>query len=102
MKKLQPFFDILGEILAILLVLTFLVSVADATFHFITDATVLAVLTAIRTYGALALVAVVGMEAMCKCGFVLRVIFYVAVAIIVIFMFFPGTYNYLIGLIPQA
>ena len=99
MKKLEPFFDVLAEIMAVLLVVVFAVSVADATFHFITNATVLQVLAGIRTYGALALVAVVGMEAMCKRNFVFRIIFYALVAIVVIFMFFPNTYAYLVGLL---
>ena len=102
MKKLEPFFDIVGEILAILLVVVYILSLANAQWHFITNATILNILAIIRTYGALLLVAVVGLEAMSKRHFIFRVIFYAAVAIIVIFMFFPNTYTYLIGLLPTA
>jgi hypothetical protein len=99
MKKLEPFFDILGEILAVVMVVVYIVSLANAQWGFITNATVLNILAIIRTYGALLLVAVVGLEAMSKRNIVLRLIFYACLAIIVIFMFFPDTYTQLIGLI---
>ena len=99
MKKLEPFFDILGEILAVVMVVVYIVSLANAQWGFITNATVLNILAIIRTYGALLLVPVVGLEAMSKRNIVLRLIFYACLAIIVIFMFFPDTYTQLIGLI---
>ena len=99
MKKLEPFFDIIGEILAVLMVVVYILSLANAQWEFITDATILNILAIIRTYGALLLVAVVGLEAMSKRNFILRVIFYAAIAIIVIFMFFPATYQNLIQMI---
>lgn len=97
MKKLEPIFDIIGEILAILLVVVYILSLANAQWGFITDATILNILSIVRTYGALLLVAVVGMEAMSKRNILFRVIFYAAVAVIVIFLFFPATYQNLIG-----
>lgn len=100
MKKFEKFFDILGEILAIILVVVYIVSLANAQWHFLDGITWLTNIMAIlRTYGAILLVAVVGMEAMSKRNFIFRAIFYCAIAIIVIFMFFPNTYTYLIGLV---
>ncbi len=99
MKKLEPLFDVLGEILAVLLVAVYIVCLANAQWSFIGNETVLYILDLVRTYGALLLVGVVGLEAMSKRNFVFRVIFYAAVAVIVIFLFFPGTYTNLIGLL---
>ena len=99
MKKLESFFDVLGEILAILLVVVYIVSLANAQWSFINNVTVLNILSLVRTYGALLLVAIVGMEAMCKRNIIFRIIFYACIAIIVIFLFFPATYTQLIGYI---
>ena len=92
MKKLEPVFDIIGEILAVLLVAVYILCLANAQWQFITNSIV-------RNYGALLLVAVVGLEAMSKRNIIFRIIFYAALAIIVIFLFFPGTYQNLIGLL---
>ena len=99
MKALEKVFDVLGEILAVLLVIVYIVSLANAQWGFISNATVLNILAIMRTYGSLLLVAVVGMEAMSKRNFIFRIIFYACIAIIVIFMFFPNTYQNLIGMI---
>ena len=99
MKKLEPIFDIIGEILAILMVIVYIVSLANAQWSFINNATVLNILNIARTYGSILLVGIVGMEAMSKRTLVLRIVFYVCIAIIVIFLFFPGTYSQLIGYI---
>ena len=100
MKSLEKFFDVIGEILAVLLVIVYVVSLANAQWHFLDGIGWLTNIMAIlRTYGALLLVAVVGLEAMSKRNIIFRLLFYAAVAIIVIFMFFPSTYTYLIGLV---
>lgn len=99
MKFLEGFFDVIGEILAVLLVVVYVVSLANAQWGFITNATVLNILSILRTYGALLLVGVVGMEAMSKRTFLIQLIFYILMAIIVVFLFFPATYQNLIGLI---
>ncbi|MBQ4268904.1 MAG: hypothetical protein IJB97_04560 [Clostridia bacterium] len=99
MKKLEPIFDIIGEILAVLMVIVYIVSLANAQWSFINNTAILNILNITRTYGSILLVGVVGMEAMCKRNLVFRIIFYVCIAIIVIFLFFPATYSQLIGFI---
>ena len=99
MKKLEPVFDILGEILAVFLVVVYILSLANAQWGFINNATILNILSIARTYGSLLLVGVVGLEAISKRNFLFRIIFYICLAIIVIFLFFPNTYQNLIRLI---
>ena len=100
MKSWEKFFDIIGEILAVSLVVVYVLSLANAQWHFLDGITWLTnIMALMRTYGALLLVAVVGLEAMSKRNFLFRIIFYAMLAIIVIFMFFPSTYTYLIGLV---
>ena len=97
-KGLEKVFDIIGEILAVVLVIVFALLILDANFHFLPD-TVLNIFTVIKEYGALILIAVVGCEAMSKRNFLFQIIFLALVALIVIFLFCPGTYDNLIHLI---
>lgn len=98
MKNLEKFFDILGEIIAIVMVLVYALWIINLNFNFL-PVEVVNVLAIVKEYGLLVLVAVVGLEAMSKRNFILRVIFYALVALIVIFLFFPGTYASLIGMV---
>ncbi|MGN0823096.1 MAG: hypothetical protein ACI4NG_04920 [Candidatus Gallimonas sp.] len=91
MKKLEKVFDILGEILAVLLVVVYALWIINLNFDFLPEKVLYAV-TLIKEYGLLLLVAVVGMEAMSKRNLIFRIIFYLFVALIVVFMFFPDTY----------
>lgn len=97
MKKLEGLFDILGEILAVVIVVTFVVLLANAQWGFLASVPWLHnILEIIQNFGMLALVAIVGLEAMSKRNFLFRIIFYALLAIIVIFLFFPDTYAYLL------
>ena len=101
-KKTEKVFDIIGEILAVLLVIVYIVLIINANFPFIENATVMNILEIARTYGSLLLVAVVGLEAMSKRNFVFQIIFLAMLALIVVFLFFPDTYSNLIDLIKEA
>lgn len=98
-KSLEKVFDIIGEILAVVMVIVFALLIINANFGFLPDM-VLKVFSYVQNYGSLALMAVVGLEAMSKRNFVFQIIFLALLAVIVIFLFFPGTYENLIGLIP--
>ena len=97
-KKMENVFDILGEILAVLLVVVFALLIVNATFEFLPDG-VLNVFEVIRNYGSLVLIAVVGLEAMSKRNFIFQIIFLALLALIVVFLFFPGTYDNLINIV---
>lgn len=97
-KKTEKFFDIIGEILAVVLVVVFALMIINANFSFLPDE-VLNVFKIILNYGFLVLCAVVGLEAMSKRNFIFQLIFLAMLALIVIFLFFPGTYENLIGLV---
>lgn len=98
MKKLEKVFDIIGEILAVVLVLVFALLIINANFNFLPDLA-LKIFTVIKEYGALLLIGVVGFEAMCKRNIIFRIIFLLLIALIVIFLFFPDTYANFINLI---
>lgn len=98
-KKTEKVFDIIGEILAVLLVIVYILLIINANFPFIENATVMNILEIARTYGSLLLVAVVGLEAMSKRNIVFQIIFLAMLALIVVFLFFPDTYGNLIDFI---
>lgn len=100
-ETLSKIFDIIGEILAVVLVLVFALLIINANFHFLNRVPkLLQVLTYIHNIGGFVLIGVVGLEAMVKRHIVLFIIFAVLLGLCVIFMFFPGTYANLLGLIP--
>ena len=99
-KKLEKLFDILGEILAVVMVLVYALLIINANFSFLPTA-VLNVFEVIRTYGSLVLIGVVGLEAMSKRNFIFQIIFLALCALIVIFLFFPDTYANLINIVKK-
>ena len=97
-KKLDTFWDVLGEILAIVLIVVYVALILNANFNFLPQEGILVdILEILRTYGSFTLVAVVGIEAVAKRGFIIKLAFLLLVAVIVVFMFFPETYAYFIG-----
>ena len=92
---MEKFWDILGEILAVVLVVVYALVILNYNFHFLDKLpeVVLTIIAYLQQFGSLALVGVVGMEAISKRNFLFKLIFLALVAVIVVFMFFPGTYN---------
>ncbi len=102
-RLMSRILDIVGEIVAVVLVLVWIVLLANAQWNFLKDIPeLLNILNIAKAYGGLILMAIVGMEAMSKRNIIFRIIFLAFLAIIVIFLFFPGTYENLIGLIPRS
>ncbi len=102
MKRLEKVFDILGEILAVVLVIVYVIHFANLNWHFldgVANGVIGNIIAGIVNYGALVLVAIVGLEAISKRNIVFRILFYVLLAVVVVFMFFPGTMDYLVNLI---
>ncbi len=100
-KGMEKVWDIIGEILAVVLVLVYAVLIINANFPFIPEGTIMNILEILRTYGSLLLVAVVGLEAISKRNVVFQIIFVLLLALIVVFLFFPGTYENLIGIVKK-
>ena len=100
-KKSESFWDVLSEILAVVLVLTYAVLIINSNFTFIPEGIIMNILSIIKTYGSIALIGVVGLEAIAKRNFIIQIIFVLLMALIVIFLFFPGTYQNLIGIVKK-
>ncbi|MBR4002820.1 MAG: hypothetical protein IKI95_01955 [Clostridia bacterium] len=91
-EKLEKVLDLLGEILGFLTVVLYAVLIINGTWQFIPQGTFYNILVVAKSYAALAVVAIVGLEAAVKRGFLFKLVFLILLAIIVIFQFFPGTW----------
>ena len=92
-RVVEKVFDILGEILAVLTIALYAVLIINANWTFIPEGALLNVLKRIREYAALVVVAIVGFEAMVKGGFIAKLLYLIFVGLIVLVMFFPGTWD---------
>ena len=96
------FADILGllaETIAFFTIVLYLVLLIKANWAFITSASIMNVLNVLKFYAPLALLLVVGLQVTSRQPFFIRIIFYSAIALIVVFQFFPGTWNNFIQLV---
>ena len=92
--------DVIGMIAAVVTIITYVVLCIDAQWNFIDSGTfVYNVLQVIRTYAPLVVVGLVGLEFVADKGLVTKIVFYVAIAIVVVFMFFPGTWEKFVKLV---
>lgn len=92
--------DVVGMLAAVITVIAYLVLVINAQWEFLGSVPfVYNVLVVIKTYAPLIVVALVGLEFVSNKSIVIRVIYYIVIALVVISMFFPGTWNQLVGLV---
>ena len=96
----KQIFDVIGCLAAIVTVLTYLVLCINATWPFIPESSfIMNVLMAIKTWAPLVVVAIVGIEYVADKNIVFRILLYIMIALIVIFMFFPNTWSQVVGII---
>ncbi len=99
-QTMEKVFDIIGEILAVVYILVFVLLLIDVQAPFISKVDWLYnAFKIIWQYGAFIIAAVVGLEAMVKRNLLFFLIFCALIALCVVFLFFPETYNSLLGLI---
>lgn len=98
-KGFEKVLDTLGEIIAFLAVALLALVIINAKFDFLPEK-VASILAVCKEWVGLVLIAVVGLEATIKRNIIIRIVFYLLVAVVVIFMFFPSTFEYLTGLVP--
>lgn len=93
-EGLENLFDVIGEILAFLTIALYAALIIDANWEFIPkDGKLYEILLICRMYASLALIIVVGLEATVKRSLIIRLIFYVLAAVVIIFSFFPDTWD---------
>ncbi len=98
---LADILGILAETIAFLTIALFAVLLVNANWPFITDSGLLNVLNVLKFYAPLALLLVVGLQVTSKQPFIVRIVYYVVMAAIIIFQFFPGTWENFIGIVAK-
>lgn len=96
---LSDILNILAETIAFFTIVLYLVLLINANWTFITSDSALNVLNVLKFYAPLALLLVVGLQVTSKQPFVVRIIFYIAIALIIVFQFFPATWDNFVGII---
>ncbi len=98
MKKLL---DWIGGVAAFLTVVVYVLLMVHGNWAFLPEA-VYNILVVVKFWAPLAVVAIVGLEFVSNKPFIVKLIFYIMVAGVVIFMFFPGTWNQFVGIVNGA
>lgn len=92
--------DCIGCIAAIVTILTYLLLCINSAWPFLDSANfIYKVLLTIKTWAPLIVVGVVGWEFVADKSLVIRILFYAAIALIVIFMFYPGVWDQFVGIV---
>jgi len=99
-EGLSKFFDILSKILALVALVTYALVIVDTSIvSFLTDANINTIILKILYYAPLFLVSIVSIEFAVKRNIVLQIIIYVIIAAVIIFSFFPETWQSILNLI---
>ena len=89
-----------GCVAAALTILVYLVLCINSAWTFIaSDSLIYNILVIVRTYAPLVVVGITGLEFTANKNLVVKLVFYVAIALVVIFMFFPSTWNGFVGIV---
>lgn len=90
----------IGCIAAALTILVYLVLCIDSAWEFIPATSfVYNVLIIIKTWAPLIVVGITGLEFVADKNLVIKLVFYIAIALVVIFMFFPSTWSGFVGVV---
>lgn len=100
-EGMKSLLDVLGGIAAFLTVAVYLVLIIHGNWAFLPES-VYNVLVVVRAWAPLVVVAITGLEFVSTKGFVLKLIFIIAMVAVVIFMFFPGTWDQFVGIVNGA
>lgn len=88
---MDNFMKVLGEIIAYFTIVLYLVLILNANFHFISNS-LLYYLRILQIYAPIALITVFGLRVASKRGLFVRILFYIIIATIIVFSFFPDTW----------
>ena len=91
--------DIIGGVVAFFTVILYALLIANANWPFIPEGTFLNILNICKFYASLLVVLIAGLEFVSSKKWFIRIIFYIIVVAVIIFMFFPGTWSTFVGII---
>ena len=92
--------DCVGCIAAVVTILAYLLLCINSAWPFLDQTTfIYKVVLAIKTWAPLVVVGIVGWEFVADKSLVIRILFYASIALIVIFMFYPGVWDQIVGVV---
>ena len=90
-SPMTEFLDFLGKMIAVVMIIVYAAEIVDTYYPFLQDTGLFATIMAyVHTYAPLALVTVVGLEAVWDKSSLLKLVMLVACAAIIICQFLPG------------
>lgn len=99
-SNLKKVLDILGGICAFLTVAVYALLVIHANWSFLPDS-LYNVLVVCKVWAPLIVVAITGLEFTRNKSFIFRILFYAIVAVVIVSMFFPETWNEFVGIVNE-
>ena len=90
-------FDVINKVCAIVLLVTYVLFAFNANLDFIHNDVIMGLINFIMYYGPLIIAALVCVEFAIKRNIIIQIIIYALIALVVIFQFFPGTWNAFMG-----
>ena len=89
----EKILSVVGKLLLTFLIIIHLFLILNANFSFLTDITVLKILNAVKNIGSLLFIVIMSFKIFSKGSIVFRIIFFLLLIAIIVFMFFPSTYQ---------
>jgi len=97
-SQMKKTLDLLGGIAAFLTVAVYAVLIIHSNWNFLPES-LLNVLLVCRTWAPLVVVVITGLEFTRGKSFIFKLLFYALVAVVVVSMFFPETWNEFVGIV---
>ncbi len=101
-EGLKTLLDIIGGIAAFLTVFVYLALIIAGQGWFTLPAAVLNILNVCKTWAPLVVVGITGLEFVSNKNLIVKLLFLVALAGVVVFMFFPDTWTQFVGIVNGA
>ena len=93
--------DILGGVAAFLTITVFILLMIDSNWAFL-PTTLGNILRVVQVWAPLGVTAVAGLEFVSEKPFLIKLVYYIMVAALVVFLFFPGTWTNFVGIVNGA
>ena len=93
----------IGCVAAAVTIIAYLVLCIHSAWNFIDETSfIYNVLVIVRTWAPLVVVGITGLEFIADKNIIIKVVFYVAIALVVVFMFFPSTWTQFVGVVDNV
>lgn len=89
---MDNFLKVLGEVIAYFTIILYAILIINANFHFISNG-LLYYLRILQIYAPIGLITVLGLRFSSKRHIAFRILFYIIIAVIIVFSFFPDTWT---------